>query len=139
MSIDKFAAIGSSVVVAAAVVVGLVLAGSPTENRLQRLDKTRRYDLVNITSSIDTYSADKKTLPTALPDLVNGRRLSRLPSDPITDIPYTYNVIDETHYELCATFSTASVDDGGDDFWAHPKGHHCFTFEVRTYENASLL
>ena len=50
--------------------------------------------------------------------------------DPDTGVAYEYRVVDENHYELCATFARRREADR-DVFWNHPAGRHCFTFDVR--------
>lgn len=131
MSTNKLAALGSSAVVVVSVVVGLILAGSPDEQRLKRLDSQRVYGLQTIVRVIDFYSSDEGELPGALAELVDGRRLTRLPTDPVTGIPYEYKISNGTQYELCAMFDRASDDGSQGDFWAHEHGQKCYVFEIQ--------
>ncbi|MEM1263496.1 MAG: hypothetical protein AAGH76_13930 [Pseudomonadota bacterium] len=131
MSIDRLAGIGSLVVVGTCVIIGLFLAGSPYDQRLKRLDKQRVSDLRRVVYAIDENWTGNNALPAVLPELVDGRTLRRLPSDPVTGIPYEYEIVDAGRYRLCAEFATARDAYSDDDFWTHPKGRHCFALEAK--------
>ena len=128
MSVNKFAAMGSSIIVLVAVAVGLVLSGPPGEQRQKRLDTKRVSDLRNIARVMDTYTEDRGELPSALTDLVDGRRLTRMPADPVTGIPYRYEIVSATQYKLCARFGRTS---DAIDFWSHGQGEKCYVLDVR--------
>ena len=130
MRVHRIAAIGSSVVVIVSVLIGLYVSGAPSEQRLKRLDSQRISDLQEIVRAMGAYTWKTKTLPASLPDLVDGRRLSRLPSDPVTGIPYSYEVISASKYKLCARFDLPSEAYLTDDFWFHEQGQVCYAFEV---------
>jgi len=126
-----------STVVVAAVVWGVVLAGSPATARLQRFDHQRLEDLRTVFREVQSLCQDpdmkdklKRTLPESLDELAALARSERINStDPETGQQYIYTVKDETTYELCATFSTERASDM-EVFWNHPSGRHCFTVDA---------
>lgn len=130
MSVNKLAAVGACIVVGVSIAVGLYVSGSPAEQRLIRLDTQRLADLQTIVHAMDLYKHDHEVLPAALADLVDGRRLSRLPTDPVTGIPYDYEIQSATRYTLCAQFDRASGGGKTDDFWAHGQGQKCYVLNV---------
>jgi hypothetical protein len=97
-------ALAVSTAVAAAVVIGLVVAGSPGDARKQKLDRRRVSDLFEIVDGVNAYWAQEDSLP---PDLrALGDAVGFAPgSDPETGDPYRYRVLENGAYELCATFS----------------------------------
>jgi len=135
MSVDKLAALLSSAVVTVAVVAGLVVSGLPSEQRLMRLDKSRVSDLRRLSSAVDDYWQDKNEPPKTLAQTVDGRRLNRLPSDPISGIPYEYHIDGSRTYRLCAQFDRASSEEEKDNFWSHPQGQNCYSMEVEIKNN----
>ena len=132
MSVDRLAAWASGVAVIAAVIAGFVLSGTPLEQRLKRLDASRVSDLQQLSYALDAYWEERQSLPGTLDVLVDGRRLSRLPVDPVTREPYSYRAIVEPRagYRLCATFALASDASAPEQFWSHPAGQHCYEFEA---------
>jgi hypothetical protein len=73
---------------------------------------------------------ERRGLPAGTAELVDGRGLSRLPTDPATDEPYEYRVTGERNFELCAVFARASRSEDADDFWYHAADRHCYEFDV---------
>lgn len=130
MNIHRLALIGSIAVVVAAVIAGLWLIGSPAEQRQQRLDERRVSDLEQLSQAVYWHRNQRRALPASTSDLVNGRRLSRLPFDPSTEEPYEYRVTGERRFELCAVFATPSRSEDAKDFWHHEAGRHCYEFDV---------
>ena len=96
--------------VVAAVVFGLVLLGSPAEERERRIDDRRAADLHGIAAAVDLYRTRHGRLPASLDDLAAepGFRISTL--DPTSSETYGYRALDDGRYEVCATFGT---DSGG--------------------------
>jgi hypothetical protein len=47
--------------------------------------------------------------------------------------PYEYRVIDDRHYEVCATFQRASAESsrGSEGFWSYVPGRRCFRPKLR--------
>ena len=120
--------------VAIAIIVGLFLVGSPEEQRLLGLDRQRLADLRGLVRAVESYWEDNSALPTQLEELVDGRRLSRLPLDPATNVAYEYRATDANGYRVCANFSVPSADDTSEDFWFHAAGRHCYSFDLSAIE-----
>ena len=129
MNPHRIAAYASIAVVAIAIAIGLYLSGSPGEQRLRRLDERRVADLQQLASAIQVYHRQTGQLPPDLERLVDGRRLSSLPRDPVTDAPYELRITADERFELCAEFSRASVAERADDFWSHGPGRKCVAFD----------
>jgi hypothetical protein len=126
------------VAVVAAVVAGLVTAGSPRQARLHTLDAERVSDLRSIVDQLGRVRAGHLPPPATLEELA---ALPAAPPeetfrDPETHGYYGYRVVDSVTVELCARFATADSSPGpGKDesalFWRHPRGRHCFTVRLR--------
>ena len=130
MSIHRIAAFASTFVVVVAVIAGLVITGSPAEQRLIRFDGERVSDLREIARLTRRYWDKRQSLPADPVDLVDGVALRRLPLDPGSGLPYEYTADPAAStFELCAVFARPSADTP-QDFWYHPAGRHCFQFEV---------
>lgn len=120
--------LGSIVVIA--VGVGLWVAGSPAEARLERLDQRRVNDLRTADGAIDRYWRERARLPLALDSLPSTFADGHGLKDPTTELPYEYQISGDSSYTLCATFDRASQPEGryaADPVWVHPAGHHCFS------------
>lgn len=130
MSVEKAAAVLSAVVFVAAVAAGLVVSGSPGEQRLRRFDDQRVSDLMELSRALDAYWDSESVLPASLDLVVDGRRLTRVPVDPATDAAYEYLVDAPDAYRLCADFARPSGEDARGDFWAHEAGRACFSFSA---------
>jgi len=131
------------VIVVIAVIGAFFIVGSPAEERLHRFDDERVENLNTIQQQIIFFWQSKERLPeqlAALEDEISG---FRVPVDPETAEPYEYRVIDETTFELCATFNrtSVSVKDGDTprplplgemrpmvpaENWDHDVGRTCF-------------
>ncbi len=123
----------ATAVVVVSVVAGIVVIGSPSEGRSQELDSGRIADLRSIMSATDLFWSRNDRLPTALEELSEDPRTSVNTVDPGSAQPYSYRIVDEETYELCATFdseSTASPGRPMADFWGHGPGLQCFELEV---------
>lgn len=130
MNVQRVAAIGSIAAVAVAVVAGLIVLGSPAEQRLLRLDERRVNDLRQLSWAAEYRWNQDRGLANAAVDLVNSQSLSRLPQDPVTNQPYEYRVTGTRAYELCGVFDRASPAELAGDFWFHEAGRACFAFEL---------
>lgn len=141
--VTMYVAVGSSVVIVAAIIASLFVVGSPAKQRDARLDQNRVSDLQSIQSSLIDYWRDKETLPETLAALEDDIIGYRNPVDPETGEAYEYSVTDELSFQLCATFATESDGSGqsvypkpmmydfgymGGDFdvWSHAEGRVCF-------------
>ena len=134
LSTDRAFAMISLVSVVAAVIAGFWLLGSPSQQRLIALDGDRIRDLQAIAREIQDFPGEDSVPPESLPAPRNGFNDFR---DPVTDEPYEYRRLSETHYELCATFATDSQAQrrpplAQNDRWQHPAGRHCFEIPVQT-------
>ena len=132
-------------VVAAAAIGGLFVAGAPSQERARQFDNRRINDLQQLSQAVDQYWTRNARLPEALTDLQN-RREYYVPSllDPRTKDAYEYRVTAGKTYELCASFETDASTDAlrdkyaqpyyspeGTDFWGHGLGRVCFTIEAQ--------
>lgn len=132
MSTNQLAAIGASIVIVAALAIGLFLLGSPTEERSRRLDEQRVDDLRQLTRAINSSYSNTDSLPGNLANLVDGRELRLLPTDPETNQNYDYEIVDSETYRLCAEFSRNTDDEDRGDFWSHAIGRQCFSFKAQS-------
>jgi hypothetical protein len=123
-----------TLLVAAAVITGLVLAGSPSEERFRRYDQERISDLQQIQSSvIETYDTQYGHLPQTLEEAMKRSPVSpEFFVDPETKQPYSYSVLSSESYQLCATFSlpSSAQTDPVSAMWEHPAGSACFTLQI---------
>ncbi len=124
----------SIAVVVAAVVGGLLLVGSPTQERIRRMDSQRVADLRAISRAVDLYWTRHQTLPLSLEELSKEPGGFTRLMDPDTRRIYEYRVLNDHTYELCAEFVRDWTDQHGalyKDFWAHGAGKQCFKLEVK--------
>jgi hypothetical protein len=118
------------VLVLGAVGAGFYVLGSPSEQRLLRLDERRVEDLNGIRAGVNAYWRANQRLPDSLDDARQGTALYR---DPVSGEPYEYRVLDERSYELCATFERAFTPEEPGlavRFWPHPAGRHCYRLDA---------
>jgi hypothetical protein len=130
MNVQRIAVVGSIAAVAAAVVAGLVIAGSPAEQRLLRLDERRVSELQELARRAEDRWESDGRLPDTAGELVDGQFLTRLPTDPATSEAYEYRITGPRQFEVCATFDRASRPDLAGDFWFHEAGPRCFAFDL---------
>lgn len=134
-------AIAATIVVASAVAYGFWIVGSPESRRTERLtekhDERRIDDLKAIVAETRelVYDADDKVMRRALfANLaalrVAARRRTISVADPVTESPYTYRVLDEHRYQLCAEFD-GHRSERWDVMWNHEPGRRCWTIDVR--------
>lgn len=81
MNVNGFAFWTSSCAVTLVLIASFVISGSPGEQRLVRLDELRVAHLVQLTEAFDDYWEVRDELPVKMSELLDGRRLSRMPSD----------------------------------------------------------
>jgi len=135
MNIHRVACWIASCLVASVLVTSIVISGSPDEQRLMRLDERRIEDLARLSTAFDDYWEERDSLPVAISELLDGRRLSRMPTDPRTGLAYEYEQLNQDSFRLCATFDRSSLDQREEEFWAHAAGHQCFSFVQSNTEN----
>jgi hypothetical protein len=129
------------VVVLAAIVVGLFVAGLPQDQRLKKFDERRVEDLQVIQNRLVFYWQSKQTLPVTLNELEDDISGFTVPVDPKTEESYEYEVIDSLKFKLCAIFEAESFADYDRDViyeprspassdgwyvWEHGIGRVCF-------------
>ena len=133
----KYAGIIVSLTVLASIVVGVFVAGSPFEKRMQKIDNQRVYDLSMIQSFIVEYWQSKGKLPDNLSMLNDNLRDIVVPKDPETKAEYGYGTKGDKTFVLCAVFSAKT---GGEQSsavtqysgmfenatWNHDVGTSCF-------------
>lgn len=115
--------------VAAAVVAGLVVSGSPQRQRELRFDQRRVADLRSLSSALERRYRETGELPAALELLVDGRIVSALPRDPVSEMQYGYETTTRSAYRLCAEFTLAAENVAPGEFWDHGPGRHCYAFD----------
>jgi len=136
----KYLTWGVALFVAASIIGGFVIMGSPYAQRMKRLDAERVSNLQNIQWQIVNYWQSKESLPTELVMLEDEISGYKNPTDPETEEPYEYHVTDALSFELCGTFALSSEEydekelyravptlafpvDGN---WRHDAGRYCF-------------
>lgn len=129
MNAGRLGFFGVIAVVVVAVIAGLIIAGSPAEQRRLRADDRRIRDLQRISSTIARYYRDTEKLPADLDMLINGWATTGIPLDPATEREYTYEIVDADHYRLCADFASDSRPSLPTDFWTHGSGRRCYSFD----------
>jgi hypothetical protein len=122
-----------SLVVLTAIVTGIVMLGSPAEERARRFDRYLVAQLEDLKTSIYTYYSNHGQLPPSLAELRKETRSFRV-SDNLSPGPDNrYRVLGAEQFELCGTFERESEPrqpGSGADVWQHPAGAHCFTLKV---------
>ena len=139
MTASRWVASVALLTVVGGVLAGLYLSGSPSEQRLLRLDEKRSNDLSQLARSISYYRQKHDQMPESLEDLVDGQMLNSLPLDPVTGAAYLLQLTEGDSYRLCANFARPSVQMGERQFWAHPSGLHCFTFSSAVDSSGRML
>ena len=119
------------VTVAAAVVFGLVLLGSRSEERSRRLDERRIEDLGRLARSIAQHWTRTGRLAASLSVLSEAPLPGPSSSDPATGQPYGYRALTGSTFELCGFFETDRSQPFQEEFWSHPAGRYCFALDVR--------
>ncbi len=130
-------------VVAVVVIGGLMLAGSPADQRVRRFDETRVSDLRQLHYAIDSFYADRGVLPASLDEVKDPRYGAYRFVDPESGSTYEYQRLASTTYQLCANFSLSSVEVSDlndprlpkplyltDENFYHEAGRSCFSFNA---------
>lgn len=133
-------------VVAAMVVVGFFIVGSPKEERMRQFDERRVNNLSSLQYEVINYWQSKLKLPAKLDDLNSDIKGFTVYTDPETGAAYEYAIKADKTFELCATFALPSDEtmnapgvvpvapasapiykDGYRESWKHTAGRACFT------------
>ena len=118
-------------VVALVVIRGIMIIGSPSEERTRRMDSRRVDHLQRISSAINVYYRRHQQVPASLEELAKEPGLGSVERDPVTSAPYGYRVFNAMSYQLCAAFDRETSDSRRADFWAHGAGRQCFTVNIK--------
>jgi hypothetical protein len=119
------------IVVALVVIRGIMIIGSPSEERTRRMDSRRINDLQGVSRSIGVYHTRHQQVPVSLEELAREPGFASVARDPVTDRPYGYRMVDANSYQLCGTFDRETADNRAEDFWAHGVGEQCFTLNIK--------
>ena len=129
----------SIVAVAAAIVGGFFIVGSPVEERAYRFDDERIADLRSIENEIFYFYQAKSSLPNNISDLKSDVRGFIPPVDPESDANYVYRKVGNLSFELCANFNRANRSGVTEipsmaydpyyapENWQHEAGQVCFS------------
>ncbi len=133
--------IAAGVLALAALAGGFMLMGSPSEQRLQRLDERRIGDLQQIEAAVRNHAMETGRLPADLAELAAKPGVALSLADPVTGKPYAYRASGRRQFELCADFATDTGERrrGGRAWpatleWAHGKGEACFVRRISAAE-----
>ena len=127
----RWIAIVASVVVAATIVAAIAVIGSPSRQRLLRMDERRVNDLEAIASQVQAYRNQHGSMPASLATL-SAEPGVRVPIDPASAQPYGYAALGGADYQLCARFDTDTADTTDPQTWpraaawVHGAGRQCF-------------
>jgi hypothetical protein len=129
MNRNVWAAIIATVAVAAVVILGFRVLGSPGAQRMIQYDLRTVRSLSELAQQINMrWASQGKVL---------AKDLDKFPSsakqDPVSHKPFGYRVKSSSEYELCATFARDNRNDSSintGDPWIHPKGDYCFQFDT---------
>ena len=125
-----------TIVAFAAVIVGWLFIGSPSEVRLTRFDTIRATDLAAISGVLTNYRLTHESLPQTLDELQKSAPNASLSFKDPEGQPYEYAASDSFAYELCARFDR-STDMAAEPaslhsvFQKHGLGRQCFSLEAR--------
>jgi hypothetical protein len=127
----RWIAIVASLVVVATIVAAIAVMGSPSKQRLMRLDERRVDELGNIANQIESWRNEHGRLPGSLAELAAAPGV-RVAQDPASGRPYGYEVLGASEYRLCAQFDTDTAIEVDSQpwrgaVWAHGIGRQCFT------------
>ena len=138
MTAERIAATIACALVAAGLIAGFWLIGSPQKMRTQALDRRRADDLRTVAETLKERYASipqvrSSRLPAELPERLRVLRPdgSDATRDPVTGERYGYTRESAETYRLCATFALADDAPGNyNDRVAHPAGPACFRFKL---------
>ncbi len=121
--------------VAGAVITGLMLTGGPEYARLTKLDRKTSEELQTVQTLVTGYYSVNHKLPEQLADVKAKRQFRQWEPEysPLNDPAYRYAKVNETRFQLCATFKLESPERNQTvsyqpkpSFYNHPAGSHCF-------------
>ena len=133
----------SAIAVAAVFVLGLTVAGTPSELRQQQADRRRIEALKRLAYAIEVRFATLRnqgktpTVPATLTEMVRENQIKDIETrDPQTLAQYGYQPTGNLRYQLCATFTNATDDEqpvmARPVFWRHGRARTCFALDAST-------
>ena len=139
--------------VVSAIIGGLIIVGSPAQQRAIRFDQQRVSDLQDIQYQIINYWQKKQSLPVTLADLNDPILNFLVPVDPETGVQYQYVVKSSSSvpsFSLCSNFDLSSTNEQVNSYpveydaqpvsnWKYSTGQSCFdrTIDPAMYPPAS--
>ena len=141
----KVFVIAACLVVAAVVVTGFAVAGSPFRQRLVRFDQQKVSNLQTIQGKTVYFWQQKERLPQSLDELRDPISGFTAPRDPQSGAAYEYRATGALSFELCAEFNLSSKDalnvpkpeplyypypGGVTENWDHAEGRACFARSI---------
>lgn len=131
---------GAALAIVLCIGAGFFIIGSPTSQRLFRIDEQKISDLQTIQWQVVNYYQQKQELPGELSDLEDPLGGFSSPRDPESGEEYAYRIIATPYsFELCAAFNKESrgfgisapkIPSGRGDLnganWQHAAGQVCF-------------
>lgn len=139
----------AAIVIAATIIAGFFVIGSPQTQRKIKYDEQRVQHIQNIQSQIINYWQAKGIVPMALSDLEDSLSYASIPVDPETEVSYEYRKTGPIAFELCANFNLSSQEAmgatraipatpypyvekpyGPSENWDHPAGNYCFKRKI---------
>lgn len=125
-------------IVAAAIIGGFFIVGSPQAERARRFDEQRIQSLQFIQNYIGEFYRAKQRLPQSLTELNDEFRGVIVPPDPETGSEFGYEARGPLVFALCADFNQPSLGQTdnvpkplstgpfGPEIWEHGAGRVCF-------------
>ena len=131
---NKTLAVVVILIILATIIGAFIAVGSPSKNRMIRVDQERVRDLSMIQNEIISFWQTKNRLPENIDEVSNPLQGFVIPNDPETDTPYIYKVTGPENFALCATFETEQLETNSrayeyglvNETWIHEKGEVCF-------------
>lgn len=131
---------GAALAIVLSIGAGFFIIGSPTSQRLFRIDEQKISDLQTIQWQVVNYYQQKQELPGELSDLEDPLGGFSSPRDPESGEEYAYSITKAPNsFELCAVFNKESRDLGVSSpkipsgrgglesaNWQHGEGRVCF-------------
>ena len=138
---QSVATISIAVLATAMVVAGLVTVGGPAQGRMEQRDSERISDLRMIEDHLNCIANEQGALPSSLAPTPAGPGDVRI-SDPHTDAPYRYEIIDPTHFRICAEFEVKPTAGQAERQFANYSGVDpvtgCMTTSVELSQPAAI-
>ena len=104
MQTEDFAKIGLGIVVIAAIGAGLATVGGPGTGRIEKRDSARLSDLQQLKRFVTCVArSSDNNVPDTL-DPVPTCQQNLTTEDPFTGEAYVYRKLDDTTFDLCASF-----------------------------------